>query len=393
VSSTALEPLEVASGLVLGLVPQLVPVGSAEGRSPRAALERAVLRGLSRPPCVVSFSGGRDSSAVLALAASVARREGLPLPIPATNRFPSVDSTDESEWQERVVAHLGLEDWARLEHDDELDCVGPVAQRTLERHGLLWPFNTHFHVPLLELARGGSLVTGIGGDELLEVSSWTRVSDVLRGRVRPEPRDVLRLGFVLAPARIRAIALRRRMPPPFPWLRPEAWDEFVERSAGRAATEPLRWGPHVRWVRRFRYLHVGQGSLRKVAAAEDAQIVHPYLDLEFASALAQLPPRARHGSRTDAMRAFFSDLLPEDVLTRQSKTFFDEAFWGAHSKRFAAEWAGGGVDPALVDLDALSAEWRSERPEPRTFLLAQAAWLASRSRSADRVEQAVDGVR
>jgi asparagine synthase (glutamine-hydrolysing) len=393
VTSTVLEPLELASGLVLGLVPELVPVGSTERPSPRAALERAVLRGLSRPPCVVSFSGGRDSSAVLALAATVARREGLPLPIPATNRFPAVDSTDESEWQERVVAHLGLEDWARLEHEDELDCVGPVAQRALERHGLLWPFNTHFHVPLLELARGGSLLTGIGGDELLEVSSWTRVADVLRGRVRPEPRDVLRLGFVLAPARIRTIALRRRMPAPFPWLRPGAWDEFVERSARRAATEPLRWEPHVRWVRRFRYLHVGQASLRKVAAAEDAQIVHPFLDLEFAGALAQLPPRSRYASRTGAMRTFFSDLLPEDVLTRQTKTFFDAAFWSEHSRRFAAAWDGGGVDTALVDVDALAAEWRSERPEPRTFLLAQAAWLASRSPSADRVEQAVDGVR
>jgi asparagine synthase (glutamine-hydrolysing) len=393
VSSTALEPLELASGLVLGLVPELVPVGSAVEPSPRAALERAVLRGLARPPCVVSFSGGRDSSAVLALAASVARREGLPLPIPATNRFPAVESTDESEWQERVVAHLGLEDWIRLEHEDELDCVGPVAQRVLERHGLLWPFNTHFHVPLLELARGGSLLTGIGGDELLEVSSWTRVADVLRGRVRPEPRDLLRLGFVLAPAPVRAIVLRRRLPDPFPWLRPEAWSEFLERSAARAATEPLRWRPHVRWVRRFRYLHVGQASLRKVAAAEDAQIVHPFLDLEFAGALAQLAPRARYASRTDAMRTFFSDLLPDEVLARQSKTFFDAAFWGEPSRRFAAEWDGRGVDTSLVDVEALADVWRSEAPEPRSFLLAQAAWLTQRSRSGDRVEQAVDGVR
>jgi asparagine synthase (glutamine-hydrolysing) len=93
------------------------------------------------------------------------------------------------------------------------------------------------------------------------------------------------------------------------------------------------------------------------------------------------------------MRTFFSDLLPEDVLTRRSKTFFDAAFWGEHSRRFAADWDGEGVDPTLVDLDALAGVWRSEHPEPRSFLLAQAAWLARRSRSADRVEQAVDGRR
>ena len=60
----------------------------SEYSSPRAALEAVVLRALLRPPCLVSFSGGRDSSLVLAIASDVARRHGLPLPVPATNRFP-----------------------------------------------------------------------------------------------------------------------------------------------------------------------------------------------------------------------------------------------------------------------------------------------------------------
>ena len=38
---------------------------------------------------------------------------------------------------------------------DELDSVGPVAQAVLRRHGPLWPFNAHFHMPLLERASGG----------------------------------------------------------------------------------------------------------------------------------------------------------------------------------------------------------------------------------------------
>ena len=57
--------------------------------TPRAAFEAAILPGLRRSPCLVSFSGGRDSSAVLATATAVARREGLPLPVPITHRFPS----------------------------------------------------------------------------------------------------------------------------------------------------------------------------------------------------------------------------------------------------------------------------------------------------------------
>ena len=39
--------------------------------------------------------------------------------------------------------------------------VGPIAQRVLRRHGILWPTNVHVQVPLLEAARGGTLFTGI----------------------------------------------------------------------------------------------------------------------------------------------------------------------------------------------------------------------------------------
>jgi hypothetical protein len=93
----ALSPLEVASGLVLDPRRSRARLPSVrQGTTPRAALEAAVLPALRRSPCLVSFSGGRDSSAVLAVAASVARREGLPLPIPATNRFPGARLTDEA---------------------------------------------------------------------------------------------------------------------------------------------------------------------------------------------------------------------------------------------------------------------------------------------------------
>src|SRR5579884_3063930 len=59
-----------------------------------AALESVLVAALSRPPCAVSFSGGRDSSAVLALATDAARRHGLELPVPVTMRFPSVTAAE-----------------------------------------------------------------------------------------------------------------------------------------------------------------------------------------------------------------------------------------------------------------------------------------------------------
>jgi hypothetical protein len=66
----------------------------------------------------------------------VARREGLPEPIPATLRFPEASDTDEDDWQEQVVRRLGCGDWTRLEFTDELDLVGPVARRVTATEGL-----------------------------------------------------------------------------------------------------------------------------------------------------------------------------------------------------------------------------------------------------------------
>ena len=378
-----LTPLEVASGLVFGLTPALAKPTEAFP-DPVRAFERALLPALQRPPCLVSFSGGRDSSAVLAAAVHVARREGLPLPIPSTNRFPAATDSQESDWQERVVAHLGLEDWLKPEFTDELDCVGPVATGVLRRHGLLWPFNAHFHVPQLKAAVGGSLLTGIGGDELLSPSSWARSQAVLTGQARPELRDVLRLGFLASPPALRRAVLRRRLPLRYAWLRQPARRAVFAQWAAQAAAEPLRWETQLGWRRRFRYLHVGLSSLGLLAADASVRIVHPFTDIGFSAALARLPKSRRYVDRTAAMRLLFGELLPDDVLSRATKSSFDQAFWSDPSRAFAADWNGAGADPSLVDVEALKQEWSSSEPDPRSFTLVQAAWLASRAQPEDQ---------
>jgi asparagine synthetase B (glutamine-hydrolysing) len=375
-----LSPLEIASGLVLGLTPAL-PAPTEVAGDPVEAFERAILPALERPPCIVSFSGGRDSSAVLAAAVHVARREGLPLPIPSTNRFPEAADSHESDWQERVVTHLGLDDWLRPDFVDELDCVGPVASGVLQRHGLLWPFNAHFHVPQLEAAVGGSLLTGIGGDEILSSSSWARARAVLSGRARLEPRDVLRVGFLAVPPPVRRAVLRRRSPFEYSWLRPSARRAITRAWAAHGASEPYAWEAQFDWRRRFRYLHVGLSSLALLAAEVSVRIVHPFVDAGFAAALARLPKPQRFRDRTTAMRLLFGNLLPDEVLARSSKSGFDQAFWTDWSRAFAAEWEGEGADPGLVDVEALRQEWASPDPDPRSFTLLQAAWLTANDRS------------
>jgi asparagine synthase (glutamine-hydrolysing) len=388
VNAVPLTGLEVACGLVLGDAEPLPRVAAAE--TPLRALEDAILPALRRAPCLVSFSGGRDSSAVLATATHLARREGLPLPIPATHRFPNVASTHETEWQEQVVRHLELDEWVRLELSDELDCIGPVAQRLLRRHGLLWPCNAHFHGPLLDAAAGGSLLTGIGGDEVLGGSRWGYSHRLLRRGPR-RPRDVFALAYSLAPRAVRRAISARRPTPSLPWLKAEAAAELHVELSRDAVDEPFAPAASVRWRARRRYLEVGAYNLGLIAADVDATIVHPLLDARFVASLAAVPWRRRPQSRSQAMRLVFGSLLPDELISRPTKAHFDGTFWNTPSREFAARWDGGGLDETVVDADAVRREWASETPNPRTFTLLQSVWLA-RDGSAAEGEQALAGV-
>ena len=377
-AATTLTPLELASGLVLGGNRRLALPGPEE-RDPVAAFERALLPALARPPCLVSFSGGRDSSTVLTLATALARREGLAPPVPATHVVSSAIESDESEWQERVVRWLRLDDWARIASEDELDAVGPVATAVLRRYGLLWPPNVHFHAPFLDAAKGGSLLTGIGGDEAFSASQWQRTAALAARAARPEPRDALRVGLALSPVPIRRAVLHRRMPSRFPWLRPDASEAVHRALADDAAREPLRWRARIRWIAGLRYLEVGRAGLDLLAQDADVLLVHPFTDRGFLASVAALRRGGRFLERTEGLRAVFGGLVPDDVLARTTKASFDGAFWNRHSRAFAAEWGGGGVDEDLVDAEALRREWAKERPDARTFLLLQAAWLAEQA--------------
>src|SRR5690606_42164979 len=82
---------EIATSWVHGVVP-LTPLPHVT-TTPRAALEAVIGRALRRPPCYVSFSGGRDSSAVLSVATGVARRGGLADPVPLTGAYTGVVRT------------------------------------------------------------------------------------------------------------------------------------------------------------------------------------------------------------------------------------------------------------------------------------------------------------
>lgn len=392
-----LDPLEIATGMVLP-VPRpsraerrrvVSALRNVRPVSPREALDNAIRPALEHSPCLISFSGGRDSSAVLAAAVALARREGLALPIPATIVLPAAAATDEARWQEQVIRRLDLPDWQRFVFDDELGLLGPYAQRTLTAHGLLWPANIHFHLPLLEAARGGALLTGIGGDELFVASRRMRAEAVWTGAVRPVPRDVLRIGLALAPHALRRAATARRVDPQIPWLVDEAQAMVRARIIDDAAAEPVRLASRMAWWHAMRYLRVGVDSLERIGRGVRVDVINPLLASPFWAAAVTAAAPAGFSSRTDGMRRLFGDLLPDGVIERTSKADFTDAFWTDRERAFASRWSGGGLPERWVNRDALVAHWRADSPTVASSLLLQSAWLGSER---DAAEQFAHGV-
>jgi Asparagine synthase len=379
---------EIAFGMPIGFDSPSTPLERRpDPPQPALALERVLLAALRRPPCVISFSGGRDSSAMLALAARVARRESLPLPVPVTLRFPGSHAADEDEWQSAVVRHLALQDWVRLDiTGDEFDVVGPVARECLSRHGLLWPFNAHFHWPILRIAGSGTVVTGFGGDEIALSSTTARAEQVLSRRRRPHLVDALVVGLALSPRSLRAGVLRRRFlrDDRFPWLTARGLAAVGHAVSDAEARVPLGWSSVVRQaIWRSRYFSVCQHNFAAMGAAVDTDVLHPFLHPLVLDSLASKGGFGGLGSRTEIMRLLCGDALPVRVLERKSKGSFTRPTWTDTARSFAAQWSGGGVDEALVDPAALRAHWISDDVNLLASTLLQAAWLHENAPHAD----------
>ncbi len=374
-----LAPLELAAAVPVGLQarPSRRPAG---GEHPRAALEAVLLPHVRAGRLHVSFSGGRDSSLLLAVAAHLARREGADAPVPVTLRVEGSAVADEDDWQRLVLGHLGLRERVVLPVGDELDVVGPVALRLARAGGLAFPPNSHLHVPLLEAAAGGTLLTGAGGDEVL-TSSATRAARVVARALRPGWRDVAVVGAgVLAPPLVRR--RMRRLVPLRPWLSPEGQAAYARATVREWARPHDGWSRELRRFEASRYVAALRAGSRSLEAVGGAALVHPLLAPRFLDALAGAGGRTGHGGRTAGMRLLAGDLLPEAVLGRTTKGEFGDATWRGASRRHRldpAVLAAVADDPGLrplVDVARLRGHWAAERPHFGTALLLQAAVLA-----------------
>ncbi len=393
-----LEGFELASGLVTGTVagvPRLEagavgPGAARPGAAVRQGLDEVLLEALRRPPVVIAFSGGRDSSGLLALAVDLARRHGLELPVPATHVFPGDLASDERSWQEEVVRSLGLADWQRCSWADELDLVGPFAQQVLRQHGPVYPMNAHFLLPLFELAGGGTLVTGTGGDELFGL--WSKWS-LARHAIWCQRSELARLAAVAAPARLRRGVLRATAPS-VPWLDRSGRQEARRRLAEAQVEVPWRWSDLVmdRWWRSRRRLATEQ-TLTALASSYDVALSAPFMSASVLRAAAAAHPWAGFASRAQGMQEVFAGLLAPQVLNRSTKARFNSCFFAAYSRDFVRRWDGRGVGDLPVDLGALRSTWQAEVVDARSFSLLQGVWYRAQEPGGARVAGATEAAR
>jgi asparagine synthase (glutamine-hydrolysing) len=298
-------------------------------------MEQAVARCLVGDDTIL-LSGGIDSPAVAAFAAPKhAARFGTPL-LALTAVYPRFRAVDERSYTQLVADRLGIplqtwepgvapldgiEDWARL-------ADGPVVA------GSLALYADAYRVTRAHGSR--TVLTGEFAEYVCTLDNYLIDHLLTRGRVRAALHrlslerqrgstalDLSRqVAAALAPGPLRAARLRRT---------PEGVPRWVDRVRANEAAASSLPGPTRRWSKLQVSPFTGAGS--SVEAEEICQAVsgvrmrRPFADLDlwcfFLSLRAEVKfPDLRVKT---LLRRLLRGRVPDEILDRRDKTFFDDA--------------------------------------------------------------------
>ena len=369
-----LTSLDVACGMPLGW--NSSPPPAPHRSSFDEFTTRLFSSSFGRGSCYMPFSGGSESSTWLAVATRYARRHGHDDPIPITLRYPGLASPEQLRLQERVIAQLGLADWERVEPDEDLDLIGPVASAALRQTGPLWPPHAYVMAPLIEAARDGVFLLLTALEDFFTWWRWAPLVSVVARQRRPTARDAALLSAVLMPVALRVRAAGRRgTPPPMPWLRPAAERRALALLRTRQAAVPVRCNRAMTAQSTHRCFSGAAGTFRALGDALGTTTDQPQCRPGVVQSLAGACGWRGYADLRGILEQLAGDLLPADLLVERPAPDAIGVFFGARSREFATSWSGGGLDESIVDVDTLRQTWLSDRPDPRTACLLQYAWL------------------
>jgi asparagine synthase (glutamine-hydrolysing) len=363
------------------------------------AVERAVRRSLMGRD-VVSLSGGIDSPTIAAFAApGYPERTGHPL-LALSSVYPDLPAVDESKWIELVVEHLGMELHTYRPSSRPLDDLahwvdvldGPVdtmsipelaenyrlarelgARNVLSGEMTEWVFTFGQHLIghlLLHGRIGASL--DWARDQRARGASWGRL-------VRRAGPSLVSPRLGLAWLRLRGRAQAFRQLPP--WVDREAAGGPVQRPD---FVLPAR----KRWLEHQLDPLFGVGSYSfdadaVCAAYHGVHVRRPLADVDLWEFVLTLPAEIKFPNALpkSLLRESVRGRLPDAILDRQDKTFFDDFALRTADYEGLRHWIVDtdatieGVDyPALAariearDMDVVELLWAYDLARAHAFL-------------------------
>ncbi|MBN4059026.1 hypothetical protein JYT22_00060 [Endomicrobium sp. AH-315-J14] len=297
----------------------------------------------SHTPLAMHVSGGLDSSSVTVQAEAL--RSGGPEPMLLRTVFPGLEC-DESRYSDAVAKSCGLP----LSSFDALantELARPVADAS---HPDLY-FNpaVNLHTPMLRAAQAKgarSVLTGLGGDEMMRATGFECADDLRAGRIRKVMRTtglmkrplsgsswatVMQHGRQLIPERTRARfrPLRRRRSLWPGWLASDLGEELTEYQYARERRRAEVRYPDL--VTRnlcetldSRHVKFPLAVEGRLAAARGMEFRHPFYDKRVVELLLAMPhaQRVRGPWVKPVLRRAMSKLLPEVVRNRTDDAAF-----------------------------------------------------------------------
>lgn len=377
---------------------------------------QAISRCMQDGPSGIFLSGGLDSVSIAAVATDLARRRHSPAPSALSLAFPGNECNEEST-QASVASQLGLEQ-TMIPFNQAAGPQG-LLQAALDM-GRTWPqpmmnaWNpAYIHLGSLAASKGCRVIlTGVGGDEWLTVSSY-HTADLLRaGDVRGLAHmltsirrsykfswhNILRATLwvygvrpwltiaanAVAPGAVHGSRVRRLLATTPEWVAPgDALRKELDRRAVSMILPPKpENGFYVREMRQSLEHPLQAIEMEDAFVAgrrTGASLRHPFWDPDLVDLMFRIPPRLlNQGGRTKGMvRDVIARRFPDLGFERHRKVFAYNFFGSLVKDQGPAAWSRLGGAKTLAGLGVIDG--------PRVDALAAQLFSGSETREMYRI--------